>query len=544
MRLELSATRKGDLVEVGKLALRFAELRIDGDGRFDLARGTTNARVDMPRIDLEKLARTVVALEPARMRKGFIEATIAVKGNPQKLDTMEIAFAPFAAQYAGSDVRGEIRVENLLKPRAEMRLASRLLDVDALTGAAGPGSAPGKSKARGAPSPGTAKPPAADDPALKDYRLHAWVEAKKAVVSKTALEDFKGEIELADGVLRLRECTFRAFGGTIAASGTEAEIWKGRMPFRANLSIKGLDVNQVLSAKTRYANTLFGTGDLGVRLTGQGFETVDLERHLLGQLDVALKEGRFARASLTESVAGGSLTALQKVPGLSTKALGGDNTFRDLSSMFEVKDGRLNMRKPVDFTLDGNRVRLDGAIGIAGKLFLTGTYFLRGRALEQMTGGKCGAMQDMPVPVQIGGTVDAPRFTVDAKAAMQPLAERCLKAGLVSASKALGAKAQALGVPVPAVADVDAKAKEAVARAQAAKAEAEQRARAEADRVRAEAERAKAEAEQKARAEADRVRTEAERAKAEAERKARDEAAKRADEAKQKLGDRLKGLGR
>jgi len=172
-------------------------------------------------------------------------------------------------------------------------------------------------------------------------------------------------------------------------------------------------------------------------LHGQGFETVDLERHLLGQLDVALKEGRFARASLTESVAGGSLTALQRVPGLPVKALGGDNAFRNLGTMFEVKDGRMNMRKPVDFTLDGNRVQLDGAIGIAGKLFLTGTYFLRGRALEQMTGGKCGAMPDMPVPVQIGGTVDAPRFTVDAKAAMRPLAERCLKAGLVSAAQAV-----------------------------------------------------------------------------------------------------------
>ncbi len=544
MRLELLATRKGDLVEIGKLALRFAELRVDADGRFDLAKGTTNARVDMPRIDLEKLARTVVALDPARMRKGFVEAKIAVKGNPQKLDTMELTLAPFAAQLAGSDVRGEVRLQNLLAPRAEVRLTSRLLDVDALTGGADSGAKPGKAKATRTPSSTPAKAPAEDDPTLKNYRLHAVLEAKKTIVSQTALEDFRGEVTLTDGVLELEDCTFRAFGGTIAAGGTKAEIWKGRMPFAANLSIKGLDINKVLSAKTRYANTLFGKSDLDVRVTGAGFETADLERHLMGQLAVAFQEGRFARASLTESIAGSSKAALDKVPGLSTKALSGDNTFRNLSTMLEVKDGRMSLRKPVDFALDGNPIRLEGAIGIAGKLFLTGTYSLRGRMLDQMTGGKCGAMADMPVPVQIGGTIDAPRFTVDVKTAAQPLVERCLKAGARSAAKALGAKAQAMGVPVPSAAQVDAKAKEAAARAQAAKAEAEQRARAETERARAEAERARAEAEQKARAEAERVRAEAERAKQEAQRRAQEEAAKRTEGAKQKLGDKLRGFGR
>lgn len=535
MRLELSATRRGDVVEVGKLALRFAELRIDAEGRFDLGKGTTSARVAMPRLDLEKLSRTVVALDPARVRKGFVEATIAVKGNPQKLETMELVLAPFSALYAGSDISGEVRLENLVKPRAEMRFTSRLLDVDALTDAAGGGDAPGKAKPT-APAQPPAKP-AQDDPSLKDYRVHAVFEAKQVVVSQTKLDDFRGEIDLADGVLKLKDCTFRAFGGTITAGGTEAEIWKGRMPFTANLSIKGLDINQVLSAKTRYPNTLYGKSDLDVRLRGVGFETADLERHLMGQLGVAFQEGRFARASLTESVTGGSLAVLKKIPGLSAKAVGGDNTFRDVSTTFEVKDGRMTMRKPVDFTLDGNPIRLEGAIGIAGKLFLTGTTSLRGRLLEQMTGNKCGAMPDLPVPVQIGGTIDAPRFAVDAKTAAQPLLERCLKAGLASGAKSLG-------VPVPAAADVNAKSKEAQARAQAIKTEAEERAKAEAERARAEAERTKAELEQKARAEAERVRVEAERVKAEAERKAKEEAAKRGNEAKKQIGDRLKGFGR
>ena len=358
LRLELSAARKGELLSVGKLDVRFAELRIEGDGRFDLAKGTTDARIDMPRLDLEKLARTLVALDPAKMRKGFVEAKIAVRGNPQKLDSMALALAPFAAQYAGSDVRGEVRVENLGEPRLEARLASSLLDIDALTGdAKGPPAAAKKAQAKPAP--------AVDDPSLKSYRLHALLEAKKVIVSQTTLERFQGEVELVDGVLTLKDCTFRAFGGTITASGTQAEIWRGRMPFKAKMAIKGLDLNQVLSAKTRYANTLFGTGDLDVQVSGVGFETADLERHLLGQLDVGLREGRFARASLTESVASGSLTALRKIPGLATKALDGNNSFRDLRALLEVRDGRMHLRQPVEFTLDGNRVQLEGAIGIA-----------------------------------------------------------------------------------------------------------------------------------------------------------------------------------
>jgi len=282
LRLELSAARKGDLLSVSKLDVRLAELRIEGDGRFDLAKGTTDARIDMPRLDLEKLARTLVALDPAKMRKGFVEAKIAVRGNPQKLDSMALALAPFAAQYAGSDVRGEVRVENLVAPRLEARLASSLLDIDALTGdAKGPPASAKKAQAKPAP--------AVDDPALNIYLLHALLEAKKVIVSQTTLERFQGEVELEDGVLTLKDCTFRAFGGTITASGTQAEIWRGRMPFKAKLAIKGLDLNQVLSAKTRYPNTLFGTGDLDVQVSGVGFETADLERHLLGQLDVGLR---------------------------------------------------------------------------------------------------------------------------------------------------------------------------------------------------------------------------------------------------------------
>jgi AsmA protein len=326
-------------------------------------------------------------------------------------------------------------------------------------------------------------------------------------------------VRLADGKLRLEDCTFNVFGGTVTAKGTEAEIWKGRMPFRANLSIKGLDVNQALSAKTKYADTLHGKADLAVELAGEGFETAELEEKLLGKLAVALNEGKFARASLTEAVVG-DLSALEKVPGLSLKPIQSENAIRNMAADFEVRDGRFTLKKPMTLTLDGSKVVLTGAIGIAGKLFLQGDYFMAPAVVNKLTAGKCQSNEELKIPVAIGGTVDEPSFTPNGASIALSLAQRCLagKAGEV-AEKLLGDKAkQVLGVSSKEEAEAKARAE-----AERLKAETEAKARAEADRL-------KKEAEAKAKAEADRLKAEAEaRARAEAERR-KEEAKKKAEE--------------
>lgn len=491
--LQVEAERRGEIVSLQKLALVFAELKLDATGTFDLAQGTTALSVTMPRLDLEKFSKTVTAIPADKAKKAFFDANVAVTGNPNKLETMSLDLTSLDVRLGRSDVQGKIRIANLVKPKAELDIRSQLLDLDELSGP------PAQEKKPAAPQPeqqpGQRKVQK-DDPSLKDYRASGRVDLKRVVVSQTDLTDFRGEIELADGVLTLKECTLRAFDGVVSAKGTRAEIWRARMPFQANLEIRGMDLNRVLSAKTKYPNTLYGRTDLEVKAQGEGFETEELEQKLLGSLRVALNDGKLAKASLTQSVLG-DFSALDKVPGVATqkaaKAVASDNTIKNLAASIDIRDGKLHLRQPVTFSLDGNKVVLGGAIGIAGKLFLNGEYFVPPAIVSALTGGKCKATGDLRVPVAVVGSITTPEFRPDAAPVLGGLVQACLQgqagAALKDAAKAAGvdtSKVLPAGVTVPtSTEDAERQAREQAARAQA---EAEARAKAELEKQKREAE--------------------------------------------------------
>ncbi len=304
------------------------------------------------------------------------------------------------------------------------------------------------------------------------------------IYSGMEMTDFRGAVRLKDGLMVLDDATFNLFGGTITAKGTEAEIWRGVMPFKASLQVQGVDLGAALAAKTKYGGLVDGKTDMGIQLTGRGFETAELEKALTGTIGMAMKEGQFKTVSLLDSVTGGFSSSLAKIPGVSAQKVPGNNSFKDLAANFQVEDGKLKLKAPVTTAIDGNKVQLDGALGIAGGLFLEGTYFLSAKTATAMTGGKCQAESDLPIPLKIEGTARAPAIRPDVGGVAGALAERCLKSVAGSAAaKALGDK---LGVKVPTNVD-DAKQK-LEAEAAAKRAEAEGKARAEADRIRQETE--------------------------------------------------------
>ncbi|MFN7135807.1 MAG: AsmA-like C-terminal region-containing protein, partial [Myxococcales bacterium] len=317
-------------------------------------------------------------------------------------------------------MRGELKVENLEQPRVDMRIASKLLDVDELLG-----EPQEKPKQDGQPAPAGESRPREDDPSLKQYAFKGLFTLDRVLYGGDEYRNFRGEVTLQDGVLRLVDCTFEMFGGTISARGSEAEIWRGKMPFKANLALKGIDLNQALSAKTQYKDLVFGLSDLNLSVSGRGFETKDLEESLNGALELAMKQGRFAKGSVTRSVLGDT-AVLSKVPGVKLDKLQADNAIRDLLASFEIKNGRLNLKKPMALGLDRSRMALDGAIGIAGGLFMKGTYFVSPDAVASVSNGKCAPKEELQVPIDIAGTLKEPSFRPDVKGLAGAIGAACV----------------------------------------------------------------------------------------------------------------------
>lgn len=435
-RVKASVERRGERLDVKGLEVRLAELSLTAQGQLDLKTDSTNLAIAMPRLDLEKFARTVTAIPPALARGGFVDAKLALRGNPEKLESLQLVVSPFTARLGKSDLAGELTLANLAKPKVSLSVRSSLLDLDELSPpaqTAAPGSAPAPATTPGE-APKGRQVVALDDPSLKDYQLAGAVDLRRVLVRGETLTNFRGRVRLENGILTLEDCSFGLYDGTITAAGTRVEIWKGRMPFKANLSVKGVEMDRVLAAKTRYGGALSGKADFDTQLTGDGFETAELEQALLGHMTMSLKQGRLGKAGLTESVLG-SLKVLEQVPGLNLKSVKVDNVLKDLVAHLEVKDGKMTLARPLAFSVDGNRVNLGGAIGIGGGLFLSGEYFISGALLDRATGGRCKSGGEVGIPLTVGGSIDAPQFRPDGAAIIAGLARSCL--GLGTAGGAL-----------------------------------------------------------------------------------------------------------
>jgi hypothetical protein len=456
LHLEASITRAGPAIAVKTLDLKLAELDLHADGTLDQASGQTALRVNVAPLDLEKFARTVTAIPAEKARGGKVDVKIVVGGNPKQLATMTLAMDPLDLHYASSDLRGVLNVVNLDKPVVTLKATSNRLDLDQLLGLDTE-----KDKTR----------PEVDDPTLRKYTFTGDLEAQTMIYDKTELSHFRGLVKLVDGVLTVERAGFSVFGGTVSADGTTAEIWRGKMPFHAKLAVKNIDVNSALTAKTKYAALLQGKGDFGVDLSGVGFTTKELEQSLTGDLDAALLDGHYNASSLTQAVVGGFQSALSAIPGLKLGSVGTNNAIRDLAGSFAVKDGKMELKKPMSLNLDGSPLTLAGAIGIAGDLFLKGNYGLPGKVLESASGGRCKVAGQVPVPVEIRGTALKPQFIPDVAGAVQNVVRACLT------GQAEAAAQQAVG---QARAQAEAKVREVTQQAEA-------QARAQADALKAQA---------------------------------------------------------
>ncbi|MGC4115517.1 MAG: DUF748 domain-containing protein [Myxococcales bacterium] len=132
LSIQLDADRRGDLVTLKRLSVLFAELKLDATGTLDLGKGTTALNVSMPRVDLEKLSKTVTAIPADKAKKAFFDANVGVVGNPNKLETIAVELNQLDVRIGRSDLQGTVKIANLVKPRAQIDVRSQLLDLDEL----------------------------------------------------------------------------------------------------------------------------------------------------------------------------------------------------------------------------------------------------------------------------------------------------------------------------------------------------------------------------------------------------------------------------
>ena len=489
--VDLVANREGERISFEKFDVRLAELQMKATG----ALGANDAALDVTLLplDLEKFAKTVPAIPAAVVRGGSASGVMRVQGDPAQQETLRVDLQRLDVKLGDSDLHATAAVKNPAAPDVTANLRSAFLDLDTLM------------PADEAPAHDAQTPKREDDPELKKMHVVATFDVGHLRMQKRDMRDVKGRLVLKDGVLRIEQATLGLYGGTVRADGTEAEVWRGEMPFKARLAVQNVDVAQLVAGEFDTRGIVSGKGTFDVNLDGVGFDFASLEKHLTGNWSLALQEGKLSGASITSSVIGG----LASIPGVSSQKLASEGDLRDLFAGFAVENGRMNLQKPIRLALDGNRVELGGAVGIGGDLFLDGTYFVSPALVSRLTGGKCSIEKEAAVPLAITGSPARPAVKPDAKALGVLLAKSCL------AGKAQEAVDRLVGGQT----------KQAIGRVQDEANQAQEAAQRQVDEAKLEAQR------------------KADAAKAEAERKAKEAEERAKQKAKEEAGKLRKGLG-
>lgn len=496
LHAKLEVRRGVDRLELPTFDLRLGELRLDAEGAVDLRGGGSSLVFTLPRADLPRLRSTFLFLPEAWASAGHLEGALRVEGDPQRPGSLALTVPSLSGRIGRSDFRLTASVRNLEAPVIEADLRSSYLDLDALLGSdEGEEAAPAE--------------PREDTPALRAIEATTELRVDRARFTGRELSELRARVLLRDGKLLLEEARFDLYGGRVSAAGTEAEIWKGKLPYDVRLSVSAIDVQAAIAGETAGRSPLAGRGDLELRAQGLGTEREDFERNLHGLWSLTMTQGRLVGPDLS----GSALGALASIPAFAGRSLPTERELRDLVSAFEIENGEMKLVEPMRFRLGRSAITLGGGVGIFGDLRLEGHYQAPASLIASLSGGRCRSDTPVDIPLSITGSPASPRVRAEGEAVALTLGERCL------AGRAEAAAEELLG-------------KEAVDQARAL----EETAKEEAARARAEAEEAAARARAAAEAKKRQLERKAQEAKKAAERKAQDAAKKAAEEARKRLG--------
>ena len=281
------------------------------------------------------------------------------------------------------------------------------------------------------PSAGTVKPavPAKPTPPPKPVELGPFhlplavdgtVNIAQLVYRGLPIEKLAMAYQLRNNVLTLSKLTAAIAGGTVQDTA-RVDLGLRGLAYKTSLQVRGMQADSLVTALMPTAKgTIFGTLDLNADLNGKGTIAESVKRHLSGQGNFAIRDGKVTGAGLAEGLAGFLNVDELKVI-----------NFDQAKGDFKIANG--NVR--VDGHFDGPSVRLapKGDIGLDGRLAIALDAQLspeltkkidRQGQFSQLFAGTQGWSQ---IPLKVAGTLSAPRFTLDAKAVRSKVKEKVQK---------------------------------------------------------------------------------------------------------------------
>ncbi len=278
-------------------------------------------------------------------------------------------------------------------------------------------------KASPADSVESPSPSSTPKPLELPIALSGTATIKQAFYRGLVIDGLRARYRLEDNLLQIEDLTGQVAGGSFANTAS-IDLGRPGFAYRAQIRTRGIQADPLLSAfAPKAAGTVFGLLNLDLDLAGQGAELTVLRKHLSGQGELLLKEGRLTGTNLVKGLSG-----FLDLPELSVMG------FDQANGRFAINHGRLDLTSILisqdlrmaprgDVGLDGT---LDLALDLRLSPDLTRKLDSNGRFAQLLVDADGWGQ----LPLKIKGSLDRPSFALDSsviKGALKKKAEQKLQ---------------------------------------------------------------------------------------------------------------------
>ena len=370
--------------------------------------------------NLELATGRFVSGEPLDLRLGFELARD--KAAPIKAALQSrLTASPDALKLAKLDLKvddsrltGSMEIQNFASPAVRFDLALDKIDLDHYLVAQKPAGTPAAG-AKSTPTPATEQPPV-ELPlsALRSLDVKGKFRIQEMKALGLRSKDAQLQLNAKNGIIALGPNQAKLYGGSYR--GETALDVRGKTPqLKMDEKLEQVQIGPLLKDMQLFDNYT-GTGNIGLKLTAQGFNADQIKRSLNGTVAIAFRDGKIEGVDLIKLIEQArALRDAARGKPVSVKAKESDTTvFKSLTANVLVVNG---VAQNNDLVLDGPNLRATGR-GTADLARETLDYRLNATVAE-------GAeRRGTTVPVLVSGSFANPSFNVDFGALLKKEAEK------------------------------------------------------------------------------------------------------------------------
>lgn len=306
-----SVTFTGTQLETSLISARLGSTAIYGKGTLrDFTDPVVTVAFSSPLVDPADLG---LKSSERTFRPSRVQGSVT-------LQDQSIRIASFSTQINNTNLHLTGTIEDLRRPRADLKITSSHLDLDDIL--------PLATLEPEQPSPGGSWRPA----------IKAALTADSGNLREIPYEKLATDIIYEDGILYLHPLAFQTWGGTIASKVRIDAAAGGPARYQVNYELRRISSQELLKSlgvkKQEVWGTLSAQGDLSAR----GGSPDDLKRSLLGSLTFQIDKGsirRFASLAKIFSILNVSQLLKMQLPEMTS----GGMPFSVITGTLAVKDG-------------------------------------------------------------------------------------------------------------------------------------------------------------------------------------------------------------